>query len=47
MNGSFMAGRRITLTVSAVVALASAIVVLAVVGTREGHAAATRTSPPG
>ena len=39
MNGSSIVGRRITLTVAGVVALASAIVVLAVVGTREGHAA--------
>lgn len=39
MNGSFTTGRRITLTVAGLVALAAAIIVLAAVGTREGHAA--------
>jgi hypothetical protein len=39
MNGNSMGGRRITTAVAGVIALASAIVVLAAVGTHESHAA--------
>jgi hypothetical protein len=39
MNGSSLAGRKITVTVAGLIALASAIIVLAAVGTHESHAA--------
>jgi len=39
MTGRPVAGRRITMTLAGLVALASAIVVLAAVGTHDSHAA--------